>query len=152
MGDKLRKATTTEIIRIGALLAEHGTCEGGFYEYHNGWDDGRIAQEVSPDLGIGHVSRVRREVYGNFRPGKPGAHADEIAALQCSVRALTTELQTARGEIAELRARADAAADLHAKLCESLSINRVLSVGHLAGRPPLGIKGTQLRTVNRQGA
>ena len=147
--DKRRKASTPEVIRINNLLQEHGGMADGFFGYHPGWDDARIVREVHEELSPATAARIRREMYGNFRSGTKGAHSDEIEGLRASLRALQTELQTTNRDIAELRARADAAADLHAKLCESLSINRVLAVSHLAGRPPLGIKGNSPHIVSR---
>ncbi len=71
-GRKVRKATTQEVRKINKLLDQFCVRDSGSEEeagdchYINGHTDETIAKLVHPDLGGNAVSRIRREIFGNF--------------------------------------------------------------------------------------
>lgn len=123
-------ANAAQTIKIGMLLDQHLKRENGNVFYEEGWDDGRIADEVSlPDrqLNAGHVGSIRRQLYGNFkRPGATDAITDEVAALTEALRTVTEKYNA-------LAYKLNTLALLHEKLCLKLSLEHVADVRYLAG-------------------
>lgn len=77
MTNKIHKASTGEILRIAEVLKTALVTEGGVCYYKDNWDDFTVAKAVGDKLSAVSVSRVRREVYGNFRGQPPKTKAAE---------------------------------------------------------------------------
>jgi hypothetical protein len=110
---------TAEIVKINQLLTEH--ChkgENGLYNYDKDWSDDRIAKEVNPNLQRTQVGKIRLELFGAIQP-------------TVGENTIIKELRT---KIDELNTRLHELENLHAKLCSSLTINKISDVKHLTGR------------------
>ena len=134
-----RHTSIPETVAISKLLAEHGNMKDGYYHYHPEWSDERVAKAVHPDLRMIHAATIRKQVYGKLFE-KPNSKAD-VKELQLGLADMGQTLAQLSTDWAELKHRLDALADLHAKLCESLSVNRVCDVRHLAGKSTLRVAG-----------
>jgi hypothetical protein len=113
----MRKATTQEIIQCNdklkeaVFVREDGTCE-----YKDGWDDEKIAKAISADMSKLSVAKIRQEMFGNLRKDKGKG---EFGAFK-------KRLET-------LEAQHHALAVYHAKLIDTLTLNKVANVKHLRG-------------------
>lgn len=99
-----RKATEAERRKINRLLDEFcirdsGTeDEPGECHYINGETDASIARKISPELSEASVSKIRREIFGNFhKPPKPPRQPDaelraKVDQLHAAVGVLSTAL------------------------------------------------------------
>jgi len=111
--------TTAEIIKIHKLLAEHiHKGENGLYTYDKDWSDDRIAKEVNPNLQRTQVGKIRLELFGAIQP-------------TVGENVIVKEL---RSKIDELTIRLSELENLHAKLCSTITINKISDVKHLTGR------------------
>lgn len=117
-------ATTPQLIAIHKLIEAHITSAGGLCTYEAGWDDERIAREVSPELNRNHVRRIRSQTFGNLRTHLPS-------------NTLPPEFEELKKRHDELEQRFNSLLVLHEKLCSTLSVNRILDVRHLSGSGPL---------------
>jgi hypothetical protein len=125
-------ATRAQVIKIGMLLAEHlKPVDGGLFSYDGDWSDERVAIEAAPlgnPIAGTHVLGVRQELYGNLR--KPPTDGDDVGALKAQIAELQKAAAAQAQELIKL-------ADLHAKLCLTLSMERISDVRYLSGKPSL---------------
>lgn len=112
---KRRIMSQGETIQANDLMKVHLVpCEGtDMFEYINGYSDAKVAQEVSPTLRDAHAKNLRMALYGRLRPAK----TDDLESLR-------DQLKRAVDQLTELTVK-------HNKLCDSLSVNKVLDVRHL---------------------
>lgn len=109
-------ASRAEIFAMSGHLAEHCRSEevdGVKYAvFTEGWDDERIAKTVSPDLNAHHVKSIRDEVFGKLKPRLK------------DMDALIEQLSFTQKKLDDLEIKFN-------KLCDSISVNRVVDVRHL---------------------
>lgn len=104
----IRRATPSQVIRIGALLAEHFDHEAG--QYRNDLDDRAIAEEVDKTLSPSTVANVRKSLGMHFKAysgrhttiGQVAKLTEDLTELQKALSAQATELQRLRWVILEL--------------------------------------------------
>ncbi|MDQ2079517.1 hypothetical protein RA307_04925 [Xanthobacteraceae bacterium Astr-EGSB] len=130
-------ASRAQIIKVSDLLREHLKEAGeNLFAYDEGWNDKRVADDVTGITAI-HVSKIRTDLYGRIRPAAPallqGGVVDE--ARMARIEKGLAELAADTGKLSEL---VDEVRRLHAMLCQSISVNRLLDVRHLAGPVNLG--------------
>lgn len=132
-----------ETIKAGVLLQEHCLpTEGGkYHRYEKGWDDKRIAAETSERLHEGHIMRLRRALEMKLEPstnnfGAKGVQK-RITALQERVDVVVesqkgldqriTDVREATAEgFADTNGKLDMLIEQHNKLCDALSLNKLL--------------------------
>ena len=61
-----RKMTVRERHKLAVLLHNHCSSVDGYAVYEDGWDDQRIAAELS--LPVAMIYYARRGIFGKFRP------------------------------------------------------------------------------------
>lgn len=128
------RLTRNEIIEAHKMLQKRLKAPsetGGFWEYERDWDDARIAKIVRSDEGDEirptAIGKLRLELFGPVRPTGGGVvFAGKFEAVE---RRLGETEALGR----ELAKRVDELAVLHKRLCETLALNRVAEVKHLAG-------------------
>lgn len=96
--------TRAELFKASGLLTAHCAVDGeGFAVYEAGWDDGKIAAQISETLNASHIMRLREEAIGRTRPFSKSSSNKKLEELILK----------------------------HNKLCETLSLNKVADVRHL---------------------
>lgn len=120
-------ASTPQIIAINEKLKEVLQSIGeGMWQYKDQWSDEAVAKFISPDLNHTHIGRIRLECFGQIQARRPTSNRLDVEQLKADNHRLSMENS-------DIRSRLDAIELLHAKLCDSLSVNRVVDVKHLAG-------------------
>lgn len=117
-----RKMTRAEVIKANDLMMKFiEKLSDGTVQYKDGWDDGKIALAVASDMPRTSIANLRVELFGALKKEGYGSGVDpaRLAALEL--------------EVAALKERLNVLADLHSKLCDNLSVNRVVDVRHLKG-------------------
>lgn len=74
-------------VRVAAIVKEVIAPAGGdFWQYLDGWNDARVAEEAQKREGIActsaNVLHVREELHGKLKPGGAGASLSLLAALE----------------------------------------------------------------------
>ncbi len=120
-------ASTFETIQMHALMKEHIEQSGEYWIYDEGWNDERVATSINPALNRSHAANLRLKMFGKLMsaPGE-GVNAERLSDFE---RIIANQSQA----ILNLQRNYDNLAELHCKLCEALSVNRVLNVQHLRG-------------------
>lgn len=132
-------ASTREVIAMSKLMSEHlhqVDPDKNLWQYEDGWSDELVASSVSTELKASHAIRVRREMHGELRPAYRKTDPDvknRIKELEERIAAIEKRL----GETLVMMNRLGALEEFHAKLCQTLTINKVIGVNHLAGKPSL---------------
>lgn len=140
----VKHATTKETIEIHEILKRvimvH---EGGLCSYIPGYNDAKVASEVSPNLSKHSVMNVRVKLFGNLfnRTELPSDENDIEKKLHEAVRASENAISSATAAIrtAEEAARivnnlVDVSNDLQIrfdKLVTMLSLNQIIDCKHL---------------------
>lgn len=131
---KRRFASRQETVKMAMLMEKylHPSPEGdGTFTYDTGWDDGKIAREVAPDLGHGHAAGVRMEMHGPIRAAQaPKASAKE---LEAKIDGLQSKVIKMNDDYYALLKIVENTRVLHARLCLALAMNQVLDVKYLMG-------------------
>lgn len=119
----VRKTTRVELIKANSLLEKYlEKMPDGTVQYKDGWDDGKIAMAVALDMPRTSIGNIRNELFGPLRKeGSAVAGADPAR-----VTALEAELNSMKEKFSQLVL-------LHQKLCDNLSVNRIVDVRHLRG-------------------
>lgn len=132
-------ATRKQIIEISDLLRLHlKPSEGGLFAYDGEWSDQKIADTVG-GLNANHVAHIRSECFGKLYQRAP---VDDVSALKAELAAVKAQGQAIAKNLADLW-------DLHAKLCATLAVNRVLDVRYLAGQKAAGLNGEHAAAVRQ---
>lgn len=114
--EKFRKLTTRETVELASFLQEviepAGTDE---CRYKGDWSDERVAAHFG--VQASSVRRVRAELYGTIRRGKPeqpSADAAQIETLRLEVAGLREEVEGLKEAVGELEAAAQRRGSLQA--------------------------------------
>jgi hypothetical protein len=120
-----RVMTQVETIKMHSIMQQHIRIvpmpdgETSQCEYIDDWSDQRVAQATAPDLHEGHASRLRLNFWGPlFEPKNPD-------------KELEKRLSTLEQSLANLLVLFDNLATKHDRLCQGLSVARVVDARHL---------------------
>lgn len=101
-----KRATVAQTVEVAATIKDHANITMLGVEYHEGWDDGRVAEQVGASLSA--TARIRRDLYGPIY--KP------VIDLSGNGEPDTTDLHELSGEIHDLRIAMVAILESHNKL------------------------------------
>jgi hypothetical protein len=91
---KPHKMTVRDRHRLALLLNNHCSSVDGYAVYEDGWDDHRVAAELS--LSVAMVSYARRGIFGKYAPApvkeKKVDLATRVADLEAQVEKLVAAL------------------------------------------------------------
>lgn len=116
-----------QLIEANKILSAHLKVIGeGIVEYEQGWSDEIIAKMLGEDISKHSVAAARLELFGKFVRTMPnGVSEERFKKFEEDVNNLEKGIKLTMDKL-------DAISLKHKKLCENLTLNRVIDVKHLA--------------------
>lgn len=122
MGNRL---TRSEVVKVHGILQNHLVkADEGHYKYVDGWDDVRVAKEVSSDCQAATIGKLRFELFGRIRAPKVAIDNDRINKIEEKIVELTKQIEQCNKSV-------EAYKTSYNLLIETLHLNRVGNIKHL---------------------
>lgn len=119
------RLTRNEVIKAHSILSQHLKNNGDYWDYDQDWDDNRIAKLINDKVTPATIGKLRTELFGQLRKvGNSGGFGERYKLIDERLTKIEEMGINLMKLLEELKQK-------HIKLCENLTINRVLDVKHL---------------------